>query len=67
MLFSDGVVEARSDSGELFDEARLLAVIREHAAGTPAEIRGALLKAVFSFLGKAQAEDDLTLVVARFG
>lgn len=67
VLFSDGVVEARSDSGELFDEARLLAVIREHAAGTPAEIRGALLKAVFSFLGKAQAEDDLTLVVARFG
>lgn len=67
VLFSDGVVEAMSASGELFDEVRLLAVIREHAAETPADIREALLKDVFAFLKKPQAEDDLTLVVARFG
>ena len=33
LLYSDGVVEAESASGELFDEARLLVFLRE--AATP--------------------------------
>lgn len=65
VLYSDGVVEAASASGEQFDEDRLLAVIRENSDRSPAEIREEILKQVRSFLGKEQAQDDLTLVVAR--
>lgn len=65
VLYSDGVVEAASASGEQFDEDRLLAVIRENSERSPAEIREEILKQVRSFLGKEQAQDDLTLVVAR--
>jgi hypothetical protein len=39
VLYSDGVVEAESVSGEQFDEAGLLAVLRDHWGGTAAEIR----------------------------
>ena len=65
VLYSDGVVEATSASGEQFDEGRLLAVIHENSAGSPAQIRDEILKRVHSFLDQEQAQDDLTLVVAR--
>jgi hypothetical protein len=67
VLFSDGVVEAMSASGELFDDDRLLAAIHENSTRSPAEMRERILKRVLAFLGKKQAQDDLTLVVARFG
>jgi sigma-B regulation protein RsbU (phosphoserine phosphatase) len=65
VLYSDGVVEATSASGEQFDEDRLLAAIRENVTRSPAEIREEILKRVYRFLDKEQAQDDLTLVVAR--
>jgi hypothetical protein len=66
VLYSDGVVEATSASGEQFDEDRLLAAIHENAAGSPARIREEILKRVHAFLGKEQPQDDITLLVARF-
>ena len=65
VLYSDGVVEATNASGEQFGEDRLLAVIRESSVRSSAEIRDEILKRVRSFLDKQQAQDDLTLVVAR--
>ena len=65
VLYSDGVVEAENVRGEPFDEDRLLAVVRENANGSSAEIRDEILRRVHAFLGKEQAQDDLTLIVAR--
>jgi hypothetical protein len=65
VLYSDGVVEATSATGEQFDEDRLLAAIRENSAGSAAGIREEILKRVRAFLDKEPAQDDLTLVVAR--
>jgi phosphoserine phosphatase RsbU/P len=65
VLYSDGVVEAESASGEQFDEARLLAVLRDNWDGTAAEIRDEMLRRVQRFLDKGQAQDDFTLVIVR--
>jgi sigma-B regulation protein RsbU (phosphoserine phosphatase) len=65
VLYSDGVVEAESVSGEQFDEARLLAVLRDNWGGTAAEIRDEMLRRVQRFLDKGRAQDDLSLVVVR--
>ena len=66
LLYTDGVSEAESPSGELFGEARLLALLRalppalgcrEGIARILAEVRG--------FMGQDEAGDDITLVMAR--
>jgi hypothetical protein len=66
LLYSDGVVEAESASGEQFDEARVVAILRDHWGRPAAEIRNEVLRQVQSFVGEGQAQDDLTLVVVRF-
>jgi sigma-B regulation protein RsbU (phosphoserine phosphatase) len=65
VLYSDGVVEAENASGEQFDEDRILSAVRENLNGSPAEIRDEILRRVHAFLDKEQAQDDLTLIVAR--
>jgi len=65
LLYSDGVVEAESASGEQFDEARLVSVLKENWGRPAAEIRDEMLGRVRGFLDKGLAQDDLTLVVVR--
>ena len=65
VLYSDGVVEAENAAGEQFDEDRVLAAIRENPDRSSAEIRDEILRRVHAFLDKEQAQDDLTLIVAR--
>jgi len=65
LLYSDGVVEAESASGEQFDEARLLEVLRDNWGRPAAEIRDEILRRVHRFLDKGQAQDDVILVVVR--
>jgi sigma-B regulation protein RsbU (phosphoserine phosphatase) len=65
VLYSDGVVEAMNASEEEFGEERLRRVIRKNSDKSAAKIRDEILKEVRSFLGEAQLQDDLTLVVAR--
>jgi phosphoserine phosphatase RsbU/P len=65
IIFTDGVVEAVSDAGEEYGEARLLACI--HAA--PPEISDQTLKRVMAdvnaFVGYARQHDDITCLVLR--
>jgi serine phosphatase RsbU (regulator of sigma subunit) len=64
VVYSDGVTEARSGSGEFFGDERLLAAIRANASLPAAGLVEAIAAAAHSFSGKKQ-EDDLTLLVAR--
>lgn len=64
ILYTDGVTEARS-ADELFDEARLEAVITRHITASASEMATAVLQAVNQFIGSQPQSDDLTLVVIQ--
>ncbi len=64
VLFSDGVIEARSPDGELFGMERLAAVAAEAAPGSAEDIAEALEAAIARF-GAAEASDDRALLVIR--
>jgi sigma-B regulation protein RsbU (phosphoserine phosphatase) len=65
VLFTDGVIDARSPTGQRLGESRILEVVGQYRASTPDEI----LRRVFDMLGEhtggAASDDDLTLVVLR--
>jgi phosphoserine phosphatase RsbU/P len=63
-LYTDGVVEAFSDDGEEFGEARLDRTLRT-ADGAPLDsVLDAVVTEVVRFSGREQ-EDDMTLLLAR--
>jgi len=66
VLYSDGLVEAASPTGEEYGEARLRALLEARRDAGPEEIKDAILTSVGAFLAAATPRDDLTLLVARF-
>ena len=66
VLYTDGLIEAAAAdaSGARFGIDRLITLIEEHGAATPATIRDAILAAVAAF--STRRDDDITLVVARY-
>lgn len=62
-LWTDGLEEARSASGESFGEARVCAAIRSARRGTPEEIVAAVMAEVDAFA--AAPGDDRTLLILR--
>jgi serine phosphatase RsbU (regulator of sigma subunit) len=66
-LYSDGVTEAQSAAGELFDVARMCGVIeRALAEGMPLDdVTRAVFDAVEAFSGRH--DDDWTLLLAKRG
>jgi sigma-B regulation protein RsbU (phosphoserine phosphatase) len=65
VLFSDGVTEARSPSGELFGEARLRSALEEAGPSSAPDIVERVRGAVSAFAAGAPPADDLTLLVVR--
>jgi sigma-B regulation protein RsbU (phosphoserine phosphatase) len=66
VLYSDGLIEAANPAGEEYGESRLREFLATLAAGSPDEIRDAILASASAFLGPVPPRDDLTLVVAKF-
>ncbi len=64
ILYTDGITEARHEQ-ELFDEARLEAVIAASAHASAAQLAQAILDAVAQFCGTSPQADDMTLVVVK--
>lgn len=64
---TDGIWEARNRSGEMFGKERFKMVLRENADGTAQEIMDAVFEAVRVFTGGAKADDDITLVIVKYG
>lgn len=63
VFLSDGLVECRNPSGDLFGFERLEKILeREAASDTPA-LRDAILRDVEAFTGGTLPEDDRTLVI----
>lgn len=63
IAFTDGLVEARSLSGEVFGAGRLRDALRAHGPSAPALVRG-VLEALRAFTGPAEPHDDVTLLAA---
>ena len=66
VLYSDGITEAESPSGEPFDEDGLISLISAHA-GNPSlvDIGKAVVKAVEHHAQDVRFADDLTVLLAR--
>jgi serine phosphatase RsbU (regulator of sigma subunit)/anti-sigma regulatory factor (Ser/Thr protein kinase) len=65
ILFTDGVIEARNEGGELFGPERLEAVAAAGGWSSADELLGEIAQAVDDFTGRRQPADDQTLVVIR--
>jgi phosphoserine phosphatase RsbU/P len=63
VLWTDGLVDARDESGEAFGEQRLLAAIAAHRNETPEEVVHRVLEEADQFGGRPT--DDRTLLVLR--
>lgn len=66
VLYSDGLIEATDPAGEEYGESRLRELLATSQAGSPDDIRDAILASASAFLGPAPPRDDLTLVVVKF-
>lgn len=66
VLYTDGLTDARSTSGEMFGEDRLHSAIAAGGGGTPAALLAAVIGVVESFAAGAAPEDDLTLLAIQY-
>ena len=65
LLLSDGIYEQHHANGEMFGEARVEQLVREHDRSPMAELSARLLAAVPAFSSGAAQEDDITLVLLK--
>lgn len=63
--FTDGLIEARSPSGEEFGEDRLIQTLIENSRLDAAAIERQILRAVKEWTNDSEQEDDLTLVIFK--
>jgi stage II sporulation SpoE-like protein len=64
-LFSDGLVEARTEAGDDFGFDRLERSLARHAGKSVEGIRDGVLEDVLRFAGHAPREDDQTILVLK--
>jgi serine phosphatase RsbU (regulator of sigma subunit) len=65
LLFTDGLTEAMDESGELFGEARLCALLADHGPEASEDLKQRIMESVHGFVGDAPQHDDMTLVVLK--
>lgn len=65
VIYTDGVVEAMNEQKQLFGAQRFYRTVKEYASRDSAEFMSMLLKAVEEHQGKAEQNDDITIVTGR--
>jgi serine phosphatase RsbU (regulator of sigma subunit) len=65
LLYTDGITEAMNASGECFGDARLSALVEEHADLTSEELRERILREVRSFAESTVQQDDMTMLILK--
>ena len=66
VLYTDGVTEAESPSGEHYGISRLNSLVKSHHAESADRIHTAIRASLEAFMGERQQSDDSTLVVLKF-
>ena len=67
IVFSDGVSEAMSASGDEYGESRIVTVVEKHKDLEPRQLLEALFADVRDFARGAPQSDDITAMVLRYG
>jgi serine phosphatase RsbU (regulator of sigma subunit) len=68
VFYSDGVIEATDEAGEMYQTERLLELIQQADPGISAqEMVDLIVRDVGAFVGDEEASDDITVVVLRCG
>jgi sigma-B regulation protein RsbU (phosphoserine phosphatase) len=67
LLLTDGICEARSPQGVLFQDLDMLDFVRAHRHASAATIVDRLYRAVRTFSQAASQQDDMTAVVIKVG
>jgi sigma-B regulation protein RsbU (phosphoserine phosphatase) len=65
LFHSDGLSEARGESGEEFGDARIEAVAARKSSARPGELVAALTADLDRFLGRVPADDDVSIAAVR--
>ena len=66
VLYTDGVVESRAESGEEYGYERLLKLLAEHRHDDADGIHAAVLRDLRGFMAGEEYDDDMTLVVLKW-
>jgi sigma-B regulation protein RsbU (phosphoserine phosphatase) len=66
MLYTDGVTETESSSGNHFGTTRLSSLVRAHHTESATDIHDSVRIALKDFMGECRQTDDSTLVVLKF-
>ncbi|WP_319541375.1 SpoIIE family protein phosphatase [uncultured Pseudodesulfovibrio sp.] len=64
---TDGIWESRNRKGEMFGKERFKETVRAHADQSAQGILDGVFEAVYAFTEGAKAEDDITLVIVKYG
>lgn len=65
LFYTDGLVEARNEIGELYGNPRLEACLKTYGRATSAELLAQVLACQREFCGAEPLTDDLTIVIAE--
>ena len=65
-LYTDGVTEARNDSGDFYSEQRLIESFNKQAYTSIDELHNSLQKDVIEFVNGAEQSDDITIVTLKY-
>lgn len=65
LLYTDGITEAKNETGEQFGEERLKQSFLENGAQPPNLIKKAIKEALKGFMGSLTIDDDYTLLVIQ--
>jgi PAS domain S-box-containing protein len=65
LMITDGILEARSHTGEFFGKDRMLEVVRANCHRKASEIINSLQQAVCDFTQRDKPKDDLTIVIIK--
>jgi sigma-B regulation protein RsbU (phosphoserine phosphatase) len=65
LLYTDGITEATNDKDEMFEEERLLKLLKDNKESSAQALSQKIVDEVQSFQGSFPQDDDLTLVLIK--
>jgi len=64
-LFSDGVIDARNEEGDTFQESRIIKLLKGVGTSSAATVLSRILEAVERFATLSELRDDMAMVIIR--
>ncbi len=65
LLYTDGLIEAKNRSGELFDLKKVVHLIQQHPASSAPDLKEKILQNIKLFIKKSNFDDDLTFIIMK--